>query len=326
MLIPIPEYIQLYPTLRCNQRCAFCFNDTGSMGSDLSRGDASKLLGTMASHGIRELDIMGGEPFLLPWMPDFIREAVNQKIAVNISTNGSLLPALKNLAGIRTELLTLGISLEGSSGDSHHRATGSRHFPAAVDSLKWLLHAGLNPLVKTVVNSDTIDDLQLIIDLVRQLGVRRYFLIHMDHISRNAAAGERVFGYQEYMKLTRRLIEDNGDMDIGRVTASCFNGAAAALNVRCTGGSKKIAVMPDGSVLPCNLFQGLPEFRLGNIFSDPLPLIMSDERLDYFRTFTGNLCTVSDCGNRNACTGGCPAHGYYHSGDLNAPDIRCSPR
>jgi len=291
----------------------------------MSRGNASRLLDTMESRGIRELDIMGGEPFILHWMPDFIREAVKREIAVNISTNGSIISALRQLDGIRADLLTIGISLEGSAQGTHDRLTGSRNFMTAVEGLQWLLGAGLHPLVKTVVSADTIDDIQSIIELIRQFGVRQYFLIHMDHFSDDASCMEKAFGYQNYMQITDKVIADNRDMDIGRVTASCFNGTAAAMNLRCTGGTKKIAVMPDGSVLPCNLFQGFPEFRLGNIFSDSLPLIMSHPQLDYFRTRGENHCTVSDCGNRVACTGGCPAHGYYHYRNPDAVDIRCQP-
>jgi len=39
-----------------------------------------------------------------------------------------------------------------------------------------------------------------------------------------------------------------------------------------------------------------------------------------------NTCGSSQCENHAACTGGCPSHGYFHSGDLNSTDIRCSSR
>lgn len=324
MEFPIPAYIQLYPTLRCNQRCSFCFNDTGSQGADMAREDAATLLDIMTSHGIGELDIMGGEPFLLDWMPDLLYKAVDRGIAVNISTNGSLLPALKNLDGINPELLTIGLSLEGSSRDRHDRLTGARNFEIAEKSLQWLLGAGLNPVVKTVVSADTADDIRGIIALLRRWGIRHYFLIHMDNFSADPCCRRKTFSYPEFMQLTDRIIADNRDMRIGRVTASCFNGAASAQQLRCAGGSKKIAVMPDGSVLPCNLFQGFPEFRLGNIFSEALPRIMSNRLLDHFRVWKGNNCPVADCDNRSACTGGCPAHGYYHFRDPEAPDLRCT--
>lgn len=326
MGLPVPEYIQLYPTIRCNQRCSFCFNDAGApstTSADMPRDKASRLLDVMESHNIRELDIMGGEPFMLSWMPDFIREALGRNCVVNISTNGSLTDRIKKLEGINSNLLTIGISLEGSSQTGHDRLTGSHNFSAAIESLQWLITAGLNPLVKTVVTTDTAGDIQPIIDVVRRHGVRRYFLIHVDHFSHNVSLRGKMIGYQEFLRLTDKAISANLDMEVARVTASCFNGKAAELKIRCTGGTKKIAVMPDGSVFPCNLFQAFPEFRLGNIFSDTVPDIMSHHQLKIFRTRGNNLCPVSDCGHRINCTGGCPAHGYYHSGNPDAPDMRC---
>ena len=324
---PLPEYIQLYPTIRCNQQCSFCFNDAGvpstTSSANMPRDKASKLLDVMETHNIRELDIMGGEPFMLFWMPDFIREAIGRNCAVNISTNGSLTAQIKKLDGINSNLLTIGISLEGSSQTAHDRLTGSHNFSAAIESLQWLMKSRLNPLVKTVVTTDTAVDIQSIIDVIRRNGVRRYFLIHADHFSHDVSFREKILSYEEFLRLTDKAISANRDMEVARVTASCFNGKAAELKIRCTGGTKKIAVMPDGSVFPCNLFQAFPEFRLGNIFSDTVPYIMSHQQLKLFRTHSNNLCPVSDCGYRNNCTGGCPAHGYYYSGNPDAPDIRC---
>ena len=53
---------------------------------------------------------------------------------------------------------------------------------------------------------------------------------------------------------------------IGFVAASGFYKYGREACGRCDAGIEKIAVMPDGSVFPCNLFAGFKEFRLGNIF------------------------------------------------------------
>lgn len=319
---PAPEYIQLYPTLRCNQNCSFCFNSAGTGYGDMSREDAAKLLDTMEAQGIGELDIMGGEPFLIPWMPDVIRDAAQRGIRVNASTNGSQITALKDLQGISPGRLTVGISLEGSSPELHDHLTGAGNFGAAVTNLRWLASTGLDPLVKTVVSRKTAGDLQHIIDLIRDIGVRRYYLIHMDIFNTDTLSG-MAFSYPEFMRLSERISAANTDIAVGSVTASCFNGSAASRNVRCTAGSRKIAVMPDGSVFPCNLFQSFPEFRLGNIFSDSLSALMSHQLLAFFRTSAENRCSLKGCPNAENCTGGCPAHGYFHYRDLNAQDLRC---
>jgi radical SAM protein with 4Fe4S-binding SPASM domain len=49
-------------------------------------------------------------------------------------------------------------------------------------------------------------------------------------------------------------------------------------------------------------------------------------KLDFFRHFDRNRCRVEGCTNFPACTGGCPAHGYFHGPDLQGTDIRCASR
>lgn len=318
----VPEYIQLYPTLRCNQRCSFCFNDTQKTVPDMTARDAGELLDVMQSFRIGELDIMGGEPLLLPWMPDFVRDAVRRGISVNISTNGSLSRQLKKLDGISPGLLTVGISLEGSSRERHEGITCSRNFTAAVANLSWLAETGFNPLVKTVVNTQTAGDIPDLVNLIRRRGIRRYYLIHMDLLHPGPGRGAAL-SYPEFMLFADGIRLANPGMDIHTVSSSCFNGSARSLGLRCAAGARKIAVMPDGSACPCNLFHGFPEFRLGNVFSEGLPAIMANPLLDYFRTYCGNRCPEQDCGNRPSCTGGCPAHAYSHFRRLDAPDLRC---
>lgn len=55
-----------------------------------------------------------------------------------------------------------------------------------------------------------------------------------------------------------------GVLDIGFVAASGFYSHGPQPKGRCDAGVKKIAIMPDGSVFPCNLFAGFEEFRLSN--------------------------------------------------------------
>jgi len=324
MGVPLPGYIQLYPTLRCNQACSFCFNRGMGQSADMSSGEAGLLLDIMRRHAIPEIDIMGGEPFLLSWLPDFIRTAAQQDICVNVSTNGSLPEALRGLQGMAPERVTVGISIEGSTRERHDQLTCAGNFLAAIDSLSYLRDIGLDPLVKTVVNRDTADDIQKIIALIRGIGIRRYYMIHMDVLSGNAGDREKALSYPQFLSFFRTAKAANPGIFVGSVAASCFNGTAADNKVRCAGGTRKISIMPDGSVYPCNLFQHSSEFELGNIFRDDLAVIMSHPRLSYFRDFFSNLCPAADCTNRARCTGGCPAHGYRHFHDLNAPDIRCT--
>ena len=327
MSFPHPQYVQFYPTRRCNQKCSFCFNgdmvSAGETASDISYDNALRLIEILSSHGIKELDIMGGEPLLVDWIPEFIHIAARKNIGINISTNGSMPDRLRGLAGIDREKLAVGISLEGSTAQRHNRLTGASNFDAAMQSIRLLVSSGLDPVVKTVVSRDTMDDIQNIVCLLRARGVKHYYIIHMDLLTKDPALRNEVLRYTDFLEFYENLKKANPEIGIFRVNASCFQRSSLPGGVRCAGGVLKLSVLPDGSVFPCNLFHHFKEFNLGNIFKDGLETIWADPRLDYFRNFKANACGLKNCVNKDLCTGGCPAHGYYHYRKLDSQDIRC---
>jgi radical SAM protein with 4Fe4S-binding SPASM domain len=168
-------------------------------------------------------------------------------------------------------------------------------------------------------------DIQRTVNLIRGLGVRRYYLIHMDLLSKDRILMKEAMGYIEFMTFYKKIKGDNPDVGIFRVNASCFEKGSLPAGTRCAAGVRKLAMMPDGSVLPCNLFQDFEEFNLGNIFHDDLSSIWRNPKLNVFRKSEENGCADLTCGNRDSCTGGCPAHGLYHKGHPEGRDMRCMP-
>ena len=320
---PLPVYVQLYPTTRCNQRCSFCFNAEGSRTADLTFNKALALLDILAENRINDIDIMGGEPFLLPWMPDFIEAGLFKGFSINISTNGSMPGLLQRLRGTSQERFNIGVSLEGSTAEKHGRLTGADNFASAFESIKDLVALGLDPIVKTVLNRDTACDIQNIVDIIRGIGINRYYLIHMDILQKWDGASDKIFDYSGFLEYYEKIKQSNPDIGVHRVNASCFDKNSLPPGVRCAGGVKKLSIMPDGTVFPCNLFNDVKEFEAGNIFRDRFSDIWEHPGLGFFRGHKKNSCTISHCKNRTSCTGGCPAHGYYHYRNTEMSDIRC---
>jgi len=322
MSFPPPRYIQLYPTFRCNQNCLFCSNEHLKTG-DLALEKALELLDILFAGGVMEIDIAGGEPLLLDWMPEFTARANARGFEINLSTNGSRPGILERFSGADKNLLKIGVSIEGGSAGTHNRITQSGNFNAAVESIKILQAMGLEPIVKTVVNRHTMPDIPNIANMLREIGVERYYLIHMDVMSADAAAGGDYIGYNDFIRFFKETKKIDHRPEILKVHASCFSRASIPEYARCAGGVLKLSVLPDGSVFPCSLFNGNEEFRLGNIFQDGLASILTNPRLASFRNFRQNQCRVKGCENRQQCTGGCPAHGLCHYGNPDAVDIRC---
>lgn len=281
------------------------------------------LLDILSDIGITKIDIMGGEPLLIEWTDAFIRVALDRNMAVNISTNGSLPRLIQKFKGFKSRKFKIGISLEGSNERKHNELTNSSNFNNAVSSIRELVGSGLDPIVKTVVRKSSLNDIQDIIDLLKDLGVQQYYLLHMDVLSHNGANLNEAMSFVDFMDFFEKIKEANNGTRILKVNASCFEKDSIPENSRCAGGVKKLSILPDGSVFPCNLFHNMKDFCLGDIFEDKFVDIWVNPKLDFFRKHKVNNCDIKDCSNKDSCTGGCPAHAYFHFKDMDRPDIRC---
>ncbi len=286
--------------------------------------NALTLLDILSCHGIGEIDIMGGEPLLLDWMADFVDISIKSGRSVNLSTNGSTPDVIERFAPLGPEHFNIGVSLEGSTEQKHNRMTNSHHFYRTMASISNLVASGLDPVVKTVVSSETMTDIEDIITLIRDMGVKRYYLIHLDLMTRDTSLRNVALGYSAFRDFYEKIKTNNTDIGIFKVNASCFEKDTLPEGMRCAGGVRKLAVMPDGSVYPCNLFQHFEEFKLGNVFDDSLFTIWANTKLDLFRHCRQNSCAADHCADRHSCTGGCPAHGYYHYRKHLHYDVRCA--
>jgi len=147
-------------------------------------------------------------------------------------------------------------------------------------------------------------------------------LLYEDTIGRHNATGFSFPEFREYFQQIKESLE--GILDIGFVAASAFYKYGSMAQVRCDAGSTKVALLPDGSIFPCNLFFGFQEFCLGNIFKDDLKSILENPVLDKLKKFQGNQCPSSSCNHYSTCTGGCPAHSCFFHGSLDSIDPRCT--
>ncbi|MEK6745039.1 MAG: radical SAM/SPASM domain-containing protein [Nitrospirota bacterium] len=297
-----PDYIQFYPTLRCNKSCDFCFNTSMAPMPDMPYEDFSRMLGTLRLIGVSTLDIIGGEPTLHTDLPRLIKTALLEGMKINLSSNGTDLIRLSEIM-MHHPQVSVGISVNDQR-------------------TAWALEefiAKHRPIVKMVAGLHV--DASLVMQLLA-LKPKQFFLLYRD--APDAAQLNETIPFDQFWTFV------NGRFDprqVGTVSCSGFLPDYAhypeLLKARCPAGSTKLGIMPDGSVYPCNLFFGRQEFLLGNIFSDPFEDIWHHSSLAFFRTFTGNTCPRTTCVLHAKCHGGCPAHSYIHSGKRAAPEPRC---
>jgi radical SAM protein with 4Fe4S-binding SPASM domain len=298
-----PDYIQLYPTLRCNKTCDFCFNRSLAPMQDMHFEEFNRMLGTLRAIGVRTLDIIGGEPTLHNDLPRLIKTALLEGMAINVSSNGT---DLLQVSGIMTQHPRVAV---GISVNDQKSVWGIQEFIAK--------H---RPIVKMVAGRSI--DVSLV-NHVLSLMPKQFFLLYRDAL--DAAQLAETTPFDQFWTFAQGRFDP---AQVGTVSCSGFlpdyEHHSELLKARCPAGTAKLGIMPDGSVYPCNLFFGQQKFLLGNIFTDPFEDIWHNSSLTFFRTFTGNACPRTTCVLHAKCHGGCPAHSYIHTGDRSAPEPRCN--
>lgn len=301
--ITAPDYIQFYPTTRCNMACSFCFNRGMESAEDMAYDDFRNMVGVLKRTGVSTIDIMGGEPSLHREITRFLEFALREGMKLNMSSNGT---AMEFLAGVRDHFpeVMVGVSVNDMMALGNMAETIRRK----------------KMVVKTVAsrrfNSALIDELL-------SCDPAMVYLLYRDAVD-PAQLGETM-PFDEFMRSVGNL---HGHSRVGSVYCSGFlpdhERYPSLLNVRCPAGTTKLGILPDGSVYPCNLFFGFPEFRLGNILTTPFEEIWNHGVLTFFRSFVENQCPRGHCELHDRCHGGCPAHSYAHYGRLSAPEPRCA--
>ncbi|HTG00875.1 MAG TPA: radical SAM protein, partial [Nitrospirota bacterium] len=242
-----PDYIQFYPTLRCNRACGFCFNRSMAGMEDMQLSAFERMLEVLKQKGVQTLDIIGGEPTLHGAIVDLVRRAAGGGLFVNLSSNGSRPDILEKIMDLGPRV-RVGISIN----DQETLAQTA----AFIRSRR--------PVVKTVYFPGQGSTLA---KAVLDLHPAQYYLIYRDALDRGELA--LTVAFDRFLS----AVEAEYDPALtGTVYCSGFlpdEGYPELRYVRCPAGTTKLGIMPDGSVYPCNLFFGRKEFRLGNILTDP---------------------------------------------------------
>lgn len=140
-------YVQV--TRACNQTCRFCSNPPSGLELDLD--EARRRVDDLAARRYDGVILTGGEPTLVPWLPELVAHAVSRGLAPRVITNGQRLaegPLLDVLvtAGLRH----LHVSLYSHDAAVHDGLT--RNPGSHARALRTLERVGERPRLSADVN------------------------------------------------------------------------------------------------------------------------------------------------------------------------------
>jgi MoaA/NifB/PqqE/SkfB family radical SAM enzyme len=171
----MPGRVWMYTNYHCNLACSYCLTESSprSARRELDPATMIEVARQARALGFTGLGVTGGEPFLLPWLPETII-AMAADLPVVLLTNATLFAGdrLERAAILAGHDVAVQISLDSHLPDVNDMARGPDNFAKVVDAVPRLIERGVRVRIATTTSWD-LDDARLdpLKELVTSLGV-----------------------------------------------------------------------------------------------------------------------------------------------------------
>ena len=320
----------------CNLACGHCLVSSGpERNQGLETGRIAEAVDQAVALGVERVFFTGGEPLARPDILDLCGHVVRtHRRELIILTNGTLLKGhrlaqLVELAGVTlpgrgTRLpapaVRLQISLDGSTAEVNDPIRGKGSFATIVAGIMASIAAGLRPTLTTTVLKHNLADLENLVRLASQLGVRNVHLLWPHRRGRvmtgsfaDLPTAEQIL---QAVRAARRVAHEL-DISIDNVEEFRLrlDGTPGVKNDLAGAGWNSLCLSTDGWVYPSASTAGVPELRCGDLGTQPLERIWKDSTVcRELRAATVEkkpICRT--CSLKFLCGGGDLEHGYWTS-------------
>lgn len=172
-----PRSVTLTLTTRCNLRCGMCSHWCLSPGETMPFAEATRLLDQVAAWGVPVVDLSGGEPFVHPRIMDIIGYASSKDLALNITTNATLLTEGMMERLLAASNLSLQVSIDAPDAETHDAIRGTKGaFSRAMGAVAYLhrrraeLGVPLGLHMTTVIQRDNFTRLTEMVSFAKERG------------------------------------------------------------------------------------------------------------------------------------------------------------
>ncbi len=319
-----PVRVHLTLTTACNLQCSHCYLSAGSASpGELDSKDIVTLLDEMTELGCYQLTLGGGEPLLLPHLPEVLDHANACGISVTLASNASAVSPERVKQLGRYRISAFRISMDAANAELYDALRGQTGaFTAAMQGIAQLRSLGVPIELHTVLMAPNRHELPALVQLAEQVGASKLTLSTLKPAGRAAHQPEllpdRAMINRAWQQLTELQAHTRIPLEInGQVPADkkwLFSGFG------CNCGNLVCHIDARGRVSPNGFLSHLASasirhFSLKQIWD-------ADAGLQSFRHLPGNpVCRA--CEHFPGCRGGCRASALLTLQSLEAPDTAC---
>jgi len=306
-----PYRMDLALTYHCNNKCVHCYNESQRELPQLNEREWRSVLEHVWEIGIPHVVFTGGEPTLIPYLPQLIAHAEELGMITGLNTNGrKLRDKAFTDALVDSGLDHVQITLESHDPAIHDKITAAHgSWEQTTAGIRNALGSRLFVMTNTTLLRSNSETLTETLNYLSVLGVPTVGLNGLIYSGRGAEVDESISedDLPALVEIAKEHAADSGQRLIWYTpTMYChFNPIESDLGVKgCTAAQYNMCVEPDGGVLPCQSYYS----QLGNILADPWEEIWEHPLAQAIRNRSYAPEGCHYCDVFDTCGAGCPLH------------------
>jgi mycofactocin radical SAM maturase len=312
-------------TYACNLACVHCLSSSGRRDPmELTPAEARSVIDEMAAMKVFYVNIGGGEPMLRPDFFDLIGYAVDQKVGVKFSTNGTRLTAERARRLAAMDYVDVQVSIDGAQASTNDALRGEGSFAAARTAMDNLAAAGFGEFkISVVVTRENISQLDVFHEMAEGYGAQLR-LTRLRPSGRGVDVWDTLHPTAEQQRTLYHWLVDRP----GVLTGDSFFHLSAlgepldGLNL-CGAGRVVCLIDPVGDVYACP-FVIDKQFLAGNVRDEGgFARVWRQSALFTELREPQSAGACASCGSYDACQGGCMAAKFFTGLPLDGPDPEC---
>lgn len=174
-------------THACQERCGYCISPK-KRDELTTREEHFKVQNRLIETGLTKMRYIGGEPLLIPHLPDLIIDAYTRGLDTRLSTNGILLTE-ETFEKIKNHLNSIAFPFESASDELNEKIRCTKcHRETIVSRIKMVKEVGnIGVLINTCVHKENINYLEELGSLLSELDVDHWKLRRFNSASGRGA-------------------------------------------------------------------------------------------------------------------------------------------
>ena len=312
-------------TYACNLQCVHCLSSSGRRDPrELGTAEAEAVIDELERLQVFYVNIGGGEPTIRPDFWHLVDYAVDHRVGVKFSTNGSRIDAAVATRLAATDYVDVQLSIDGADAATNDAVRGEGTFATALEAMDHLAAADFGEFkISVVMTRHNIAQLDELEALARRFGAQLR-LTRFRPSGRGADSWHELHPSDADQRTLYRWLLDRPHVLTGDsfYHLSALGDPLPGLNV-CGAGRVVCLIDPVGDVYACP-FVLHDDFRAGNV-RDRGGFAAVWRESELFRGLrepqSAGACAC--CGQFDACQGGCMAAKFFTGIPLDGPDPEC---